>query len=237
MFVSVENLCFRYRSQEVIHQLCLEIQKGEILSILGSSGSGKSTVLRLLSGLETPNEGSITVAGQTVADDRHFLPPEKRSIGMVFQDYALFPHMTIRKNIEFGLGTWPKKERKPRAEEMLRLVRMEAYKNRYPHELSGGQQQRIALARALAPKPALLLLDEPFSSLDADLQINIRNELHDIIKQTETTTVFVTHDREDAKAIADRIVTMRDGAAHDWDSICMTTERPVEQKEKALQSL
>ncbi|WP_347862124.1 ABC transporter ATP-binding protein [Salimicrobium sp. PL1-032A] len=232
MFVAVENLCFRYRNQEVIDQLSLEIQKGEILSILGSSGSGKSTVLRLLSGLETPNKGSITVAGRTFADERHFLPPEKRNIGMVFQDYALFPHMTIRKNIEFGLGSLSKKERKNRAEEMLRLVRMDTYKNRYPHELSGGQQQRIALARALAPGPSLLLLDEPFSSLDADLQINIRNELHDIIKQTETTTVFVTHDREDAKAIADRIVTMRDGAAHDWDSICMTTEH---QKEKTLQ--
>ncbi|SIS40733.1 ABC transporter ATP-binding protein [Salimicrobium flavidum] len=236
MFVSVENLCFSYKKTPVIDQLSLDISKGEIIAILGSSGSGKSTVLRLLSGLEAPSKGSISVNEQTFFDDRHFLPPEKRNIGMVFQDYALFPHMTIQKNIEFGLGSWSKKQSRNRSKEMLSLVRMEDYKNRYPHELSGGQQQRIALARALAPAPSLLLLDEPFSSLDADLQITIRNELHDILKQTETTTVFVTHDREDAKAVADRIVTMRDGAAHDWDSLC-TSPQSEEQKQNHFQTV
>lgn len=235
MFVSVENLCFSYKKTSVIDQLSLDISKGEIIAILGSSGSGKSTVLRLLSGLEAPSQGRISVNDQTFVDDRHFLPPEKRNIGMVFQDYALFPHMTIQKNIEFGLGAWSKKQRRDRSKEMLRLVRMDDYKDRYPHELSGGQQQRIALARALAPGPALLLLDEPFSSLDADLQITIRNELHDILKKTETTTVFVTHDREDAKAVADRIVTMRDGAAHDWDSLCTSSEQTKEEERKLYQ--
>lgn len=222
MYIQIKDLCFSYTNQgdKTIDNFCLEIEQGEIISILGESGSGKSTVLRLLSGLETPSKGTISIGGKTVTDDRTFILPEKRGIGMVFQDYALFPHMTVAENIQFGLKGYSRSEKKKRIDEVLELVNMEKFKKRYPHELSGGQQQRIALARALAPEPSLLLLDEPFSNLDADLQIKIREELKQIIKKTGITSIFVTHDREDSRAIADRIITMRDGAAHEWESLC-----------------
>ncbi|MFG6113940.1 ABC transporter ATP-binding protein [Halobacillus sp. MO56] len=222
MYIQIKDLCFSYtnKGDKTIDNFCLDIEQGEIISILGESGSGKSTVLRLLSGLETPTNGTIKIGGKVVTDDRTFILPEKRGIGMVFQDYALFPHMTVAENIQFGLKGFTRSEKKQRVDEVLELVNMEKFKKRYPHELSGGQQQRIALARALAPKPSLLLLDEPFSNLDADLQIKIREELKQIIKKTGITSIFVTHDREDSRAIADRIITMRDGAAHDWESLC-----------------
>ncbi|MFG6119739.1 MULTISPECIES: ABC transporter ATP-binding protein [Thalassobacillus] len=222
MYIQIKDLCFSYTNQgdKTINNFCLEIEQGEIISILGESGSGKSTVLRLLSGLETPTKGTISIGGKIVTDDRTFILPEKRGIGMVFQDYALFPHMTVAENIQFGLKGYSRSEKKKRIDEVLELVNMEKFKKRYPHELSGGQQQRIALARALAPEPSLLLLDEPFSNLDADLQIKIREELKQIIKKTGITSIFVTHDREDSRAIADRIITMRDGAAHEWESLC-----------------
>ncbi|MFD1019140.1 ABC transporter ATP-binding protein [Thalassobacillus hwangdonensis] len=222
MYIQIKDICFSYRNskEKTVDKFCLDIDQGEIISILGESGSGKSTVLRLLSGLETPSSGSIMINGKVMTDDRTFVLPEKRGIGMVFQDYALFPHMTVADNISFGLKGYARAKKKQRVDEVLELVNMQKFKKRYPHELSGGQQQRIALARALAPEPSLLLLDEPFSNLDADLQIKIREELKQIIKKTGTTSIFVTHDREDSRAIADRIITMRDGAAHDWDSIC-----------------
>ncbi|MCA0971137.1 ABC transporter ATP-binding protein [Halobacillus litoralis] len=230
MFVQIKDLCFSYGKENTIQNFNLSINQGQIVSILGESGSGKSTVLRLLCGLETPNRGEISIGGDVMTDDRRFVLPEKRGIGMVFQDYALFPHMTVAENIQFGLKGYGRKAKKQRTDEVLELVNMTTLAKRYPHELSGGQQQRIALARALAPKPSLLLLDEPFSNLDADLQIKIRSELKEIIKQTGTTSIFVTHDREDSKAIADRIITMRDGSAYDWDSICtIKSEFPEEQ--------
>ncbi|WP_404405502.1 ABC transporter ATP-binding protein [Jeotgalibacillus malaysiensis] len=230
MFVEIKDLCFCYGKTKTntINHFHLEIEQGEIISIQGDSGSGKSTVLRLLCGLEVPSCGKISIDGAVMTDDRRFVLPEKRGIGMVFQDYALFPHMTVLENIQFGLKKLSRRERKQRAEEVLELVNMTAYAKRYPHELSGGQQQRIALARALAPKPSLLLLDEPFSNLDAGLQIKIRSELREIIKKTGITSIFVSHDLEDSKAIADRIVTMRDGAAHDWESICTTKKEKPE---------
>lgn len=229
MYIEIEDLRFCYGDKKhIINNFNLTIKQGEIVSILGESGSGKSTVLRLLSGLETPCSGSIHVNKQIMTDDHHFVLPEKRGIGMVFQDYALFPHMTVGENIQFGLKGVARKKKKQRVSEVLELVNMVDFLKRYPHELSGGQQQRIALARALAPKPSLLLLDEPFSNLDADLQIKIRNELKTIIKATGITSIFVTHDREDSRAIADRIITMRDGAAYEWESICTThtVEKP-----------
>ncbi|MEC5424160.1 ABC transporter ATP-binding protein [Virgibacillus sp. C22-A2] len=233
MFIKINDLCFSYKNSKsnIIENFDLEIQKGHIVSILGESGSGKSTVLRLLAGLETPKSGSIHIDEHVVTDDRHFILPEKRGIGMVFQDYALFPHMTVIDNIKFGLKGFSKKEKETRVNEVLDLINMMHYKKRYPHELSGGQQQRISLARALAPKPSLLLLDEPFSNLDTDLQIKIRNELRNIIKATGTTSIFVTHDREDSRAIADRIITLRDGAAHEWESLCTTHYSEMKQLE------
>lgn len=228
MFVTIQDLTFKYKNVKsyTVDHLNLHIKKGEIISILGESGSGKSTVLRLLCGLEKPEKGRIVINEETMTDDHTFVLPEKRGVGMVFQDYALFPHMTVAENIRFGLKGMKQKEKKMRVDEVLSLVNMTAFTKRYPHELSGGQQQRIALARALAPKPSLLLLDEPFSNLDADLQIKIRSELKDIIKKTGTTSILVTHDREDSKAIADRILTIRDGAAYNWESICTMKQDP-----------
>ncbi|ESU32422.1 hypothetical protein G3A_11475 [Bacillus sp. 17376] len=213
MFVQIKGLQYRYRNakEDTIKDFNLEIDKGEIVSILGESGSGKSTVLRLIAGLETPSGGMIKIDGKTVSDDFTFIPPEKRGVGLVFQDYALFPHMTVAKNIKFGLRHLGWKEKLSRVEEMLDLVGLSEYKNRYPHELSGGQQQRIALARALAPEPSILILDEPFSNLDANLQKRIRGELREILKQTGITSIFVTHDHEDAKTLADRIVYIENG--------------------------
>lgn len=232
MYITIKDLHFCYGNKEhIISKFNLTIDKGEIVSILGESGSGKSTILRLLSGLETPCSGSIKMNNEVMVDDRCFVLPEKRGVGMVFQDYALFPHMTVAENIQFGLKRMSKKEKKQRVSEVLELVKMDKYAKRYPHELSGGQQQRIALARTLAPRPKLLLLDEPFSNLDADLQIKIRNELKEIIKTTGITSIFVTHDREDSRAIADRIITMREGAAYEWESICTTNPvPPLEEK-------
>ena len=213
MYVEINNLSFRYKNtkEDTIKDFTLNIEQGEIISIFGESGSGKSTVLRLISGLEIPTGGTITINNKRMVDETSFVMPEKRGIGMVFQDYALFPHMTVGENVKFGLKNGSKREKLARVKEVLKLVNLEDYADRYPHELSGGQQQRVALARALAPNPSLLLLDEPFSNLDADLQLKIRGELRRIIKQTGITSIFVTHDREDSKAIADKIVMLRKG--------------------------
>lgn len=213
MFVKIKDLTFRYRNSKelVINNFSLDIEKGDIISILGQSGSGKSTILRLIAGLEIPNSGSIIINNKIMVNDTQFIQPETRKLGMVFQDYALFPHMTVGENIKFGLKKMSKKEKNNRLDEVLELVGLEDYANRYPYELSGGQQQRVALARSLAPNPSLMMFDEPFSNLDADLQLKIRNELRQIIKHTGITSIFVTHDREDAVALADKIIVMKEG--------------------------
>ncbi|WZL74346.1 ABC transporter ATP-binding protein [Clostridiaceae bacterium 35-E11] len=213
MFVEIKNLNFRYKNAQeaTLKDFSVHIPKGEILAILGESGSGKSTVLRLIAGLEEPLSGFIKVAGKALVSDQLFVQPEKRGIGMVFQDYALFPHMTVASNIEFGLKNISKVDKQKRLNEVLRLVDLEGYANRYPHELSGGQQQRVALARAIAPKPAVMLLDEPFSNLDANLKSRIRQELKQILSQAGITSIFVTHDQEDAISIADSVVILHKG--------------------------
>ncbi|WP_312048525.1 ABC transporter ATP-binding protein [Exiguobacterium profundum] len=213
MFVQINDLHFSYKGahEETIKGFSISITKGEIVSLLGDSGSGKSTILRLIAGLEMPNQGVVVVNDCVCCDDCQFMPPEARGVGMVFQDYALFPHMTVEKNIRFGLHKLNRKERNARVEEMLALVNLTEFRHRYPYELSGGQQQRVALARALAPKPSLLILDEPFSNLDTSLQHRIRDDLRRLLKQTGTTTIFVTHDEEDAEALADRIVYLGEG--------------------------
>ncbi len=207
-FISIQDLAFRYSPKQdpVIEGFCLEIRQGEIVGIPGPSGSGKSTLLRLLAGLEVPSAGQIVIDGRTVVDDRTIVPAEKRGVGMVFQDYALFPHLTVEQNVMFGLHRMPRADRRKRVKEMLELVRLKEYADRYPHELSGGQQQRVALARALAPKPSLLLLDEPFSNLDEALKSSIRSELRGILRQAEMTCLLVSHDRADIADICDRSV-------------------------------
>ncbi len=212
MYVRIEDLGFSYvKKEKVLDNISLTMQEGEIVAILGSSGSGKSTLLRVLSGLEMPNKGNIVINEETLCASDVFVDAEKREVGMVFQDYALFPHMNVEKNIMFGLSHHPKPFRKTRVLEMLEMIDMTEKLNSYPHELSGGQQQRIALARALAPNPKILLLDEPFSNLDADLKLKIRKELRQIIKKTNITSIFVTHDYEDAYDIADRIIYLENG--------------------------
>lgn len=211
MYVKVEALSFAYHQTPVLKDINFSMTEGEVVAILGSSGSGKSTLLRLLSGLEIPHQGCIIINEHTLCSNRVFVAAEKREVGMVFQDYALFPHMTVARNIGFGLTKWPKEARQARIVEMLALVDLMDFEKRYPHELSGGQQQRVALARALAPKPDILLLDEPFSNLDADLRERIRFELRAIMKHTQMTSIVVTHDYDDAISIADRIVYLEGG--------------------------
>lgn len=204
-FVQIENLVFRYerRRPPVINQFSLQLAKGEIIGMLGKSGSGKSTILRLIAGLDIPEQGEIVINERTIVDAQVCIPPEKREIGMVFQDYALFPHLTVAANITFGLQRWSRADRKKRLKEMLELVQLEPFARRYPHELSGGQQQRVALARALAPQPSLLLMDEPFSNLDTELKGTIRRELRAILRQAKMTCLFVSHDEDDIAAICD----------------------------------
>jgi len=209
MQLEIKDLTFAYNKKDnIVENFNLEVQKGEIVALVGASGSGKSTVLRLTAGLEIPDAGEIVIAGQTVADDHKFKAAEKREVGMVFQDYALFPHLSVEKNIAFGIDHLSKDKRKARVTELLKLVNMEGFEKRYPHQLSGGQQQRIALARTLAPGPELLLLDEPFSNLDAELKDKIRKEVNEIIKKIGITTILVSHDREDAEFMQAREILM-----------------------------
>jgi iron(III) transport system ATP-binding protein len=191
-----------------VDDLSLRVAEGEILALLGPSGCGKTTTLRLIAGLETPDTGTITLRGRIVAGSGHAVPPEERGVGIVFQDYALFPHLSVRDNVGFGL---PRAGRRGRVDDVLALVGLEDLARRYPHELSGGQQQRVALARALAPAPALMLLDEPFSNLDADLRAQMRDEVERILRSSATTAVFVTHDQEEAFTLADRVGVLRAG--------------------------
>ncbi|MGM0846579.1 MAG: ABC transporter ATP-binding protein [Bacillota bacterium] len=222
MFVQLKNIAFRYRNSKdlALDDISFSIEKGEFISILGKSGSGKSTILRLIAGLEVPSAGSILIDEQVMASSTRFIQPEKRGVGFVFQDYALFPHMTVANNVKYGLRKMSRKDKEQRLKEVLELVGLCDYEKRYPYELSGGQQQRVALARAIAPNPALILFDEPFSNLDADLQIQIRSDLRDIIKKAGVTSIFVTHDKSDARALADRIIIMEDGKVKQSGSAC-----------------
>lgn len=213
MFIEIKDLDFRYKNsnEEILKDINFTIKKGDIVCILGESGSGKSTVLRLLAGLEEPNKGTIKINEEIIVNDDIFLSPEKRDIGMVFQDYALFPHMTVARNILFGIESKSKEYKKQKLEQLLQLVGLEALKKKYPHQISGGQQQRVALTRALALEPELILMDEPFSNLDASLQSRIREELKSIIKKAGVTSIFVSHDKDDAINIADKIIILKDG--------------------------
>lgn len=194
-------------SAPAVSNLTLQVQEGTLTSLLGPSGCGKTTILRMIAGFERPDQGEILLAEQAVCAPGVWLPPHKRGIGMVFQDYALFPHLNMADNVMFGLKT----KQLERVHELLELVNLGEFAHRFPHELSGGQQQRVALARALAPNPTLVLLDEPFSSLDAGLKQQMRADLRRIIKQFGATAILVTHDQQDALAISDQIVVLNEG--------------------------
>ncbi len=195
----------------VLQGVSLQVKAGQMVCLLGPSGCGKTTLLRLVAGFEEPDSGEIYLHQRLVSRPGLVLPPEQRHVGMVFQDYALFPHMTIRQNIQFGLVHRPAAWRRQRVSAMLRLVSLEGLAERYPHELSGGQQQRVALARALAPEPQLLLLDEPFSNLDVHLRQQLRAEVQEILAQAGITTLLVTHDQEEALSLADTLAIMDQG--------------------------
>lgn len=211
------NLSKTFTQTPVINDLSLSIEKGAFLTLLGPSGCGKTTTLRLIAGFEQPDQGEIRIAGESVATPRHSLAPEKRRVGMVFQDYALFPHINVAKNIAFGLQGDSKTKQK-RADEMLELVDLSGLGKRMPYELSGGQQQRVALARALAPDPAILLLDEPFSNLDTALRAQVRAQVRSILQQADSTAIFVTHDQEEALSLSDKVAVLFDGHLAQLDS-------------------
>jgi iron(III) transport system ATP-binding protein len=206
--IELEAVSKRFGHVVAVDRASLAVGRGEVVALLGPSGCGKTTLLRLIAGFESPDEGVVRLRGQPVAGARTWTPPERRRVGMVFQDYALFPHLTVAENIAFGL---PRRERRRRLRELLALVGLEGLERRYPHELSGGEQQRVALARALAPQPALVLLDEPWSSVDPHLRASLREEILAVLRQVGVTALLVTHDREEAFFLADRIAVMRQG--------------------------
>jgi iron(III) transport system ATP-binding protein len=206
--IRAERLTKRFGETTAVHEATLCVDRGEVVALLGPSGCGKTTLLRLVAGFERPDGGRIAVAGRDVAGAGSWVAPEARRVGMVFQDYALFPHLTVAANVGFGLA---RRERSARVPELLSVVGLSGLERRYPHELSGGQQQRVALARALAPAPELVLLDEPWSNVDPFLRETLRAEVAEIIRPLGVTVLLVTHDREEAFSLADRIALMRDG--------------------------
>jgi len=206
--IRLDGVTRRFGSTTAVDRTSLCLSRGEVVALLGPSGCGKTTLLRLVAGFERPDAGTVTVAGRVVAGPDTWVAPERRRVGMVFQDYALFPHLTVAANVGFGL---PRPERGTRVPELLEIVGLAGLELRYPHELSGGQQQRVALARALAPAPELVLLDEPWSNVDPFLRETLRAEVSEIIRPLGVTVLLVTHDREEAFSLADRIALMRDG--------------------------
>ena len=223
----LKDVTKRYGGVVAACALRLEAEPGELLTLIGPSGCGKSTTLRLVAGLERPDEGTICIADEVVADRRHWQPPERRRVGLVFQDHALFPHLTVAKNIAFGLDKLPRAERSRRVGEVLDMVRLGHLASRYPHELSGGEQQRVALARALAPKPAVVLLDEPFSNLDDNLRTKVRADTVAVLREAGTTAMLVTHDQTEALTVGDRVVVMRDGEIEQADTPERVFESPA----------
>ena len=216
--VQCEGVSKRYGDNVAVDGLSFTLEPGEILSVLGTSGCGKTTMLRLVAGFEAPDSGEISIRGRLVSNRSKHIPPENRNVGMVFQEYALFPHMTVSQNVSFGLQGLTTSERRKRLSEVLGLVRLTGLEGRYPNELSGGQQQRVALARTLAPRPVTILLDEPFSNLDAGMRSDVRQEMEHILRENGIATVFVTHDREQAFAMADRIGIMVGGRLDQLDT-------------------
>ncbi len=224
--LSLQGVRVAYGSAEVVRKLSFSLKRGSIGCLLGSSGCGKTTVLRAIAGFESVSEGEILVNGTVVSGRDTLLPPERRRVGMVFQDYALFPHLTVARNIEFGIKHLHKAERIRRVKKLIGIVGLDGHDDKYPYELSGGQQQRVALARALAPMPDLVLLDEPFSNLDVDLRERLGHELRDIIKRNGFTALLVTHDQHEAFSIADEIGVMNAGHIEQWDTPYNLYHRP-----------
>lgn len=224
--LQLDQISYSHQQHKVVDRLSLELKAGAIGCLLGPSGCGKTTVLRCIAGFEHVSGGSIYVENKLVGSNAFHVPAEQRRIGMVFQDYALFPHLTVEANIAFGLRAASADTRRARVAELLATVGLAGQDRKYPHELSGGQQQRVALARALAPRPRLLLLDEPFSNLDVDLRERLALEVRDILRAEGTTAILVTHDQHEAFALADQIGVMHEGRIQQWDTPYNLYHRP-----------
>ena len=224
--LTLRELVVGYGGPPVVKGVDLDVPEKEFLAVLGASGSGKTTLLRSIAGHLRPTSGTIAVAGEIVAGPHTWVPPEKRKIGVVPQEGALFPHLDVAGNIAFGLAG-DRKQRHERVDQMLEMVGLSGLAKARPHELSGGQQQRVALARALAPEPALILLDEPFSSLDASLRVDLRIQVRALLQQIGTTTILVTHDQEEALSLADRVAVMADGVLQQVDAPWAIYETPA----------
>ena len=229
MFLQIDQVEVRYpgAARAAVQGASLALNAGDIGVLIGPSGCGKTTLLRAVAGLEHVSSGEIRLASELVSSARVDVPPEQRRIGMVFQDYALFPHLDVARNVGFGLRHLNAADRASRVAQVLALVDLAGSEKRFPHELSGGQQQRVALARAMAPSPRLLLLDEPFSNLDVDLRERLAHELRGILKAAGATALFVTHDQLEAFAIGDQIGVMHDGHLHQWDDAYSLYHRPA----------
>ena len=209
--LELDGLTREYGIETAVEEFSLSVDQGELLTLLGPSGCGKTTTLRMIAGLEQPTSGEVRISGETVADGSSAVPPEERNVGLVFQEFALFPHLTVGENITFGIDDWETEAQQQRLDELLALVDLDEHRDKYPEALSGGQQQRVALARSLAPEPDILLLDEPFSNLDVRLRIDMRQEVRRILKEAGVTAISVTHDQEEALSISDRVAIMNDG--------------------------
>jgi len=225
--LEVKDSVVAYGGKAVVKQVSFQLQAGEIGCLLGPSGCGKTTLLRAIAGFEPVVGGRIELHGQTVSSPGRLLAPERRNVGMVFQDFALYPHLSVARNVAFGLHRMGRAARRQRVDELLRMVGLEAVRDAYPHQLSGGQQQRVALIRAIAPRPDILLLDEPFSSLDVELREQLAREVRGILKRDGITAILVTHDQLEAFAMADRIGVLWDGELQQWGSGYQLYHRPA----------
>ncbi len=227
MWLELQDVTRRFGTRNAVDGLSLRLPQGSIGCLLGPSGCGKTTALRCIAGFEPVDSGLIRAHGRVLSSPAFHAPPETRQIGMVFQDYALFPHLTVQQNVAFGLHRRAREARRSRVEEILAIVGLTEYRERYPHQLSGGQQQRVALARALAPEPAIVLLDEPFSSLDVELRERLGIEVRAVLKSLNTTALLVTHDQQEAFAVADIVGVMREGRLEQWDAPYELYHRPA----------
>lgn len=225
--LTLENIYIQYDATIIVHDISLVVKDGDIGCLLGPSGCGKTTLLRAIAGFEPIKSGTIHLGQQIISSTSVHIPPEQRNIGMVFQDYALFPHLSVGDNIAFGIRKQSSNKKQQRIQELLELVDLSGYEKRYPHELSGGQQQRIALARALAPRPKLLLMDEPLGSQDLELREILAKEIRQIIKREGTTAILVTHDQHEAFAMADEIGVLGHGRLQQWDKSYQLYHQPV----------